>query len=120
MVNNITLFRNDASTHSVYGWGSCIKGQLGIGKELQGLSMPTLISDLDGQEISCLSAMSEKSSAVNNFGELYTWGSVKNRSMLDAQGIPYKDNLKLPTIFATEDMQFKSVAVGKEHVAAIT
>ena len=87
MVNNITLLRNDTATHSVYGWGSCIKGQLGIGKELQGLSMPTLIteiSDLDGTYIACLSAKSEKSLAVNNFGELYTWGSVKNRSMLDA------------------------------------
>ena len=64
--------------------------------------------------------MSEKSSTINNFGELYTWGSVKNRSMLDAQGIPYKDNLKLPTIFATEELKFRAVAVGKEHVAAIT
>jgi len=46
--------------------------------------MPTIISDLDGQEIVCLSAMSEKSAAVNHYGELLAWGSVKNRSMLDA------------------------------------
>ena len=64
--------------------------------------------------------MSEKSSAINSFGELFTWGSVKNRSMLDAQGNAYKDNLKLPTVFASEDMLFKKVAVGKEHIAAIT
>lgn len=68
----------------------------------------------------CLSATAEKSAAVNNFGELYTWGSVKNRSMLDAQGNPFKDNLKLATVFATEDMTFSKVAVGKEHIAAIT
>lgn len=111
---------NDAAAHQVFGWGSCIKGQLGIGKEMAGLSMPTMITDLDGQEVVCLSAMSEKSSAVNNFGELLTWGSVKNRSMLDAQGNPYKDNLKLPTLFATEDLVFNSVSVGKEHIAAIT
>ena len=66
--------------------------------------MPTALTDLDGQEIVCISAMSEKSSAINSFGELYTWGSVKNRSMLDALGNPYKDNLKLPTVFATEEM----------------
>ena len=40
--------------------------------------------------------------------------------MLDAQGNPFKDNLKLPTIFASEDMLFKKVAVGKEHIAVIT
>lgn len=28
----------------------------------------------------------DKSSAVNNYGELYTWGSVKNNSLLDAAG----------------------------------
>ena len=64
--------------------------------------------------------MSEKSSAINSFGELFTWGSVKNYSMLNASGHPYKDNLKLPTVFASEDIQFKKVAVGKEHIAAIT
>jgi len=82
--------------------------------------MPTLISDLDGQEVVCLSAMSEKSACINKFGELYTWGSVKNRSMLDANGNPYKDNLKLPTVFESEDNLFKKVAVGKEHIAVIT
>ena len=82
--------------------------------------MPTILTDLDGQEIVSLSAMSEKSSAVNNYGELLTWGSVKNRSMLDAQGNPYKDNLKLPTLFTSEDMVFSRVSVGKEHIAAIT
>ena len=64
--------------------------------------------------------MSEKSSAINSFGELFTWGSVKNYSMLSAQGSPYKDNLKLPTIFASEDALFKKVSVGKEHIAGIT
>ena len=113
-------FADDVAQHQVFGWGSCIKGQLGVGKESQGLSMPTIIQDLDGQEIISLSAMSEKSSAVNHYGELLTWGSVKNKSILDAQGNPYKENLKLPTIFASEDMLFSKVAVGKEHIAAIT
>lgn len=87
---------------------------------MQGLSMPSLITDLDGQEIVCISAMSEKSSAVNNYGELLTWGSVKNRSILSADGNPYLENLKLPTVFATDEMVFNKVAVGKEHIAAIT
>lgn len=82
--------------------------------------MPTLISDMEGSEIVCLSAMSEKSAAINNFGELFIWGSVKNRSMLDARGNPYKDDLKLPTVFESEDFVFKKVAVGKEHIALIT
>ena len=67
-----------------------------------------------------MSCMGDKSSAVNSYGELYTWGSVKNNSMLDAQGKPFKENLKQPTIFASEDAMFKHVAVGKEHIAALT
>ena len=33
---------------TVFGWGSCNQGQLGIGKVNQGITVPTIISDLEG------------------------------------------------------------------------
>ena len=39
---------------------------------------------------------------------------------MDANGNPFKDNLKSPTLFANDSIQFKMVAVGKDHIAAIT
>lgn len=106
--------------HRTFAWGSCIKGQLGIGAENQGLTMPKEVTALDGMEIRCLAASTEKSACINSYGELFTWGSSKNRSLMAADGTGYKDNLKLPTVFGTEELLFQSVAVGKEHIAAIT
>lgn len=40
------------------------------------------------------------SAAVNFYGELFTWGSAKNGSILSADGTAYSDNLSLPTLFA--------------------
>ena len=111
---------SDKVSHTLYGWGSCSKGQIGIGRELNVLPVPTLISDLEGQQIMSMACKGDKSSAVNNYGELYTWGSVKNNSLLDAAGKPYKENLKQPTVFASEEVVFEQVSAGKEHIAAIT
>lgn len=71
-------------------------------------------------EIKCLAAGGEKSAAINSYGELYTWGSSKNKSMMAPDGSGHKDNLKLPTMFGSEELLFAKVAVGKEHIAAIT
>jgi len=48
-------------------------------------------------EVKCLAAGGEKSAMINSYGELFTWGSSKNRSMVSADDQGYKDNLKLPT-----------------------
>jgi len=40
--------------------------------------------------------------------------------MMAADGSGYKDNLKLPTCFESETLHFSKVAVGKDHIAAIT
>ena len=37
------------ASHNLYGWGSCSKGQIGIGREVNVLPIPTIISDLEGQ-----------------------------------------------------------------------
>jgi E3 ubiquitin-protein ligase HERC2 len=39
---------------------------------------------------------------------------------LNANGTPYKDNLRSPTLYANDSFQFTQVAVGKDHIAAIT
>jgi len=82
--------------------------------------MPTEVTGLDAMNIKSLAACSNKTAAVNSYGELFMWGSSKNRSLMAASGDGHKDNLKLPTMFGTEELIFTSVAVGLEHIAAIT
>ena len=97
-----------------------MQGQLGIGVENQGVSIPTEVLSLDGMSIKCLATGSNKSAAINSYGELFTWGSSKNQSLMQASGDGHKDNLKLPTIYGSETLLFTKVGVGLEHVAAIT
>ena len=67
---------------------------------------PTLLKDMDGMKIKCLAAGAELSAAINDDGELYTWGSAKNGSQVNARGGTYPSNLLLPTVFASEDHLF--------------
>lgn len=82
--------------------------------------MPSEVISLDSMEIKCLAAGGDKSAVINSYGELFTFGSSKNFSMMHADGHGHKDNLKLPTIFGSETLVFSKVAIGNEHVAAIT
>ena len=84
------------------------------------MSIPTELAGLDGMNIKCLAARNNKSAAINSYGELFLWGSSKNRSLMTAAGKGLKDNLKLPTLFGSEELIFTKVAVGNEHIAAIT
>jgi len=103
-----------------FSWGSCLKGQLGIGAENNGVTIPTEVSALEGMDIKSLAACADKSAAINSYGELFTWGSSKNFSLLTAEGTGLRDNLKMPTVFGSADLVFQQVAVGNEHIAAIT
>lgn len=71
-------------------------------------------------EIIDFAAKADRSAAINSYGELYTWGSSKNGSMLSADGKTYADNLKAPTVFASEDHLFKQCDVGRDHMAVVT
>ena len=82
--------------------------------------MPTQIEQLSGQEIKSISANCDMSAAVNYYGELYTWGSAKNGSMISAEGVPYQENLSLPTLYQDFEHKFKQVSVGRDHLAAVT
>ena len=84
------------------------------------MSSPTEVTSLADMEIKCLAASAEKSAVINSYGELFTFGSSKNLSMMKADGTGYKDNLKLPALFEGEDMVFSKVAIGNQHMAAIT
>lgn len=84
------------------------------------MSTPTEVTGLADMEIKCLAASSEKSAVINSYGELFTFGSSKNSSMMQADGTGYKDNLKLPALFEADNIVFTKVAVGNMHIAAIT
>ena len=60
------------------------------------------------------------SAAVNFYGELFTWGSAKNGSILSPDGTAYLDNLSLPTLFAQNEHIFTQVSVGRDHLAVVT
>ena len=85
-----------------------------------GVSVPSIVADLDGMQIDSIGAGSDRSAMVNSYGELYSWGSAKNGSMLTAAGKTYPDNLTLPTVFEDAELQFNSVAVGRDHMAVVT
>jgi alpha-tubulin suppressor-like RCC1 family protein len=60
------------------------------------------------------------SAAISREGELFTWGSSKNGGQVDANGQAYPQNLKLPTLFSSNEHLFAQVSAGKDHVAAVT
>lgn len=79
-----------------------------------------MIEALENIEISSITAKGDISTAINKFGELYTWGSVRNGALLTANGDVYQRNLEEPTIFESAEHAFKQVSVGKDHCAMLT
>ena len=71
-------------------------------------------------DIKHLSAKSDISAAITDDGQLWTWGSVRNGSMLTAEGQTYNRNLEEPTLFDLNGVKFKWCSVGKDHVAMVT
>jgi hypothetical protein len=90
----------------VFGWGSSKKGQLGQGHENIAVVGPTGIKDLEGMNFKSMTAGGEMSAAINDDGELFTWGSAKNGAQVNARGQTYPSNLLLPTFFASEEHLF--------------
>jgi alpha-tubulin suppressor-like RCC1 family protein len=79
-----------------------------------------MVTSFEDQEISQITAQSDISAVINKFGELYTWGSVRNGSMLTPKGETFNRNLDEPMLFTTREHEFKSIAVGKDHCAMVT
>ena len=75
---------------------------------------------LANHEIKQIAANGDISAAINQYGELFTWGSVRNGSMLTADGQIYSRNLDEPTLFTSNEHVFTNVAVGKDHCAMVT
>ena len=86
----------DEAGHMVFGWGSSRTGQLGQGHEKSSVTEVSSIGDLNGMTIKHLIAKNELSAAINSYGELYTWGSSRNGAQVNAEGVAYEKNLKLP------------------------
>lgn len=81
---------------------------------------PSNVENLENQEILSIAANGDISAAINKHGELFTWGSVRNGSMLTADGQIYATNLDEPTLFTTNEHSFSQVALGKDHCAMVT
>ena len=48
--------------------------------------MPIEVTSLDNMSIKSLAAAGDKSACINTYGELFTFGSSKNYSMMSADG----------------------------------
>lgn len=110
----------DKKPNMLFSWGQGIKGQLGIGVVQFGAPSPTRLETLEDFDIKQVAAKSDISAAITSEGELWTWGSVRNGSMLTAQGDVYNRNLDEPALFDMDGKTFKYCAVGKDHVAMVT
>jgi alpha-tubulin suppressor-like RCC1 family protein len=71
-------------------------------------------------EIRQICANADITAAITKQGDLYTWGSVRNGSMLTPDGSAYQQNLDEPTLFNTREHSFSQCAVGKDHMAMLT
>lgn len=104
---------------SVFSWGLNTSGQLGIGSDIS-RAVPTNIEELESERISKVfsSGHSLSSIAINQTGEVFTWGhgmdGVLGHADTDA-------NVLIPTpLDNLEGAKVQKVACGGGHMAALT
>jgi alpha-tubulin suppressor-like RCC1 family protein len=103
----------------VYAWGAGMNGQLGLGQEVFSVDVPTEVEELSDKNIIYIHAWGDISAALSEEGDIYLFGKTKGGA-LGAGGKAFTTNLTLPTKFEFNDLKFKHVSCGKNHVAAIT
>ena len=103
----------------VFSWGAGTNGQLGLGEEMFSVDVPTEIEELADKNIVYITACGDISAALSNEGEIFLFGKTKGGA-LTAGGKAFTTNLTSPTMFNFQDLRFKHVSCGKNHVAAVT
>ena len=71
------IVKTEGETKRVYGWGWNEDGQTGQNKKDKIISLPTIISSLQNQNIKQISAGNTHSLAITFSGSIFTWGSNK-------------------------------------------
>ena len=103
----------------VYAWGAGMQGQLGLGQEVFSVDIPTEVEELSDKNIVFITACGDISAALSEEGNIYLFGKTKGGA-LGSGGKTFTTNLTLPTLFEFQDLKFKHVSCGKNHVAAVT
>lgn len=103
----------------VYAWGAGMHGQLGLGQEVFSVDIPTEVAELSDKNIVYITACGDISAALSDEGDIYLFGKTKGGA-LGSGGKTFTTNLTLPTLFEFQDLKFKHVSCGKNHVAAVT
>lgn len=103
----------------VYAWGAGMNGQLGLGEEVSSVDVPTEVEELADKNIVYVDACGDISAALSDEGDIYLFGKTKGGAMGQG-GKTFTTNLTLPTLFEFQDLKFKHVSCGKNHIAAVT
>lgn len=96
-----------------------MNGQLGLGEEMFSVDVPTEVEELSDKNVTQVSACGDVSAALTDDGDIYLFGKTKGGALCGG-GKAFTTNLTLPTKFEYQDLKFKHVSVGKNHVAAVT
>ena len=102
----------------LFSWGAGLSGQLGLGTEQLGISLPQKIEFPSDKKIIFINAGNDLSIAINEEYKLYCWGKTKG-ILKSERG--YTNNLMVPTLITElEKYNFKQASCGKTHIAAVT
>ena len=74
---------------------------------------------LSDKNIVYITACGDISAALSDEGDIYLFGKTKGGA-LGSGGKTFTTNLTLPNLFEFQDLKFKHVSCGKNHVAAVT
>ncbi|KAI4342139.1 hypothetical protein MLD38_026796 [Melastoma candidum] len=110
LIIDVLIQYTGESEFSVYGFGSCKRGQIGFSSShAKSIGLPQHIRGIDGVEIVGLYANGDHSAALSTDGRLYSWGG----GFLGAPDAPIPQLLpSLPLI--------KEVCHGWNHTLALT
>ncbi|KAI4318652.1 hypothetical protein MLD38_032328 [Melastoma candidum] len=98
------------SEFSVYGFGSCKRGQIGSSSShAKSVGLPQHIPGLDGVEIVGLSANGDHSAALSADGRLYSWG----------RGFPGAPDACIPQLLPSSQL-IKEACLGWNHALSLT
>jgi alpha-tubulin suppressor-like RCC1 family protein len=85
------------------------------------MPIPQKIALFTGEYIERISAGCDVSAAINDKGQIFTWGKTKGGICTKTGGRAYTSNLQVPTLVeGFEGETFKQIACGRGHIAAVT
>eukprot|EP00937_MAST-01D_sp_MAST-1D-sp2_P006793 g6793.t1 len=106
--------------HSVYSFGSCRFGQLGVGSEAEAMAKPTLSEYLQDHDVRRVSAGGDSSGVVTADGSVFTFGCGGNSRLGHGAALGTPNQAVPQLVEGLRGKVVASLAVGEYHMAALT